>query len=362
MKPVRDRWRRRAADAELNESQRTYALRRAESLRRPYYEREDACGDTGTEVKCGCWVDEDPKASTPPALIPLRMAFNGHRKKGMRDGMVRWHACRRHLTCPRCRAARSVKYGAKIRDALEVNLELGNAHPARRGRRRPMHVVMMTIALRHTGDVDADRKELALCWRRFRDAYAHAFGRFAFVGVYEVTPGRDGLGHVHAHVLCLWPRGRAGDESGGDWVVLRQMWLDAARGQSERVNFKASERCGDAAGYVSKYVAKGISSSDFTPELSARVASATYNTRWVFTSRGFWLPFEGICRSCGCKVESVTFSFSRVEAPPSPAPPDWSTGPPVGGGRYQQASFTLPEPHECGRASRARRRSAVDER
>lgn len=318
----------------LSESQRAYAGRRASSLAGSYFARQDACERTGSPTRCGCRVPGRAQEA-----FPARDEWTRATKP--REG-VAWHSCRRHLTCDRCRRSRSNREGTRIRTALANHVE---RLP------RGYHVVMVTVGLRHSGDVRADRVELSESWRRFRDSYAHRFGRFPFVGVFEVTPGEDKLGHVHAHVLCVWPIGRKGSGSGGDWQLLREIWVKAARGRSEVIFFSRVKRCGDAAGYVAKYVAKGVASDEFSPELAAHVASATYNTRFVFTSRFFWLKWERRCTSCGAKVVNATFRWSRVEDPPSPPPSDWSTGPPSGCG-YQQASFALPEPHQCGSSSR----------
>lgn len=352
MLPTRTRWRARASSAELSESQRTYAGRRAESLARSYFARQDDCEVAGTPVKCGCdgpgTVAPDPAGITPAA-------FRGKRVR--REG-VTWHSCRRHLTCDRCRIGRSNREGARIRTSLTNHL---GRMPAGH------HLVMLTMALRHSGDVRADRMELSASWRRFRDSYADAFrtrvgkrgkrwlyrrATFPFVGVYEVTPGEDGLGHVHIHVLCVWPKGQAGDGGPGDWSVARRLWVEAAQGRSEVIFFSVVRRCGAAAGYVAKYVSKGVGSDGFNSQLSARVCAATYNTRFVFTSRYFWEKWENRCPACQLIRKAITFGWSHVAESPSPPPNCWSTGPP-GDGRYHQAIIPLPQPHQCGSASGA---------
>jgi hypothetical protein len=151
-------------------------------------------------------------------------------------------------------------------------------------------VVLITITLRHSGDVAADRKALADGWRRFYLAYRRRFGAFPYVGTHEVTPGDDGLGHPHAHIVALWPW--------RDWGKLNALWR-ACCPQSEQINFRASRTVKYAARYVSKYVSKGVQEAAFTPELRARILAGTYGTRWVFSSVRFWAPFEPACRCCG---------------------------------------------------------------
>lgn len=284
MEVHRDRWAARIADPSLSASQHAYATKRYARLSGHYRDRERSCARVGVEVKCEC--------------------------PGKRS--VRWYTCRQHLTCVRCRVERSKKLTAKIRSALADRWERAPANQL---------LVMMTIALRHTGDVSADRRELALAWERFRKAVHKRFGKFSFVGTYEVTPGGDSLGHVHAHVVCMWPRGAPGSGEHGDWSLLRTLWVESAGlgpdgvERSTRCSFVASGSPKHAAGYVAKYVAKGVTTSGFDSVLAAKVVSATYNKRWVFTSWRFWLPFAPVCRCCGWPVVRATFNFQHAANP-----------------------------------------------
>lgn len=328
MTPHRERWRARAADRGVTLAQREYAERRAGSLERAFAARVDECKTAGFETKCGC---------------PGKRGY-------------RWHPCRQHLVCAWCRWQRSLKLTVKMRNALEHQ---ASEHP-RRDRARRYLMVMMTMALRHSGNVRRDRFELAEAWKRFRLACTRRWGAFPFVGTFEVTPGDDGLGHVHLHVVTIWPRGAPGDETQGDWALLRKLWLAASTldgvERSTRVSFVASNSGRKAAGYVSKYVAKGVLSAGFGPQLAAKVIAGTYNTRWVVTSRGFWLPFEPVCPCCGEPVVRATFDFTRDVGPPPPNI-DWEArGSPR---RYTQAIFAFPDPHERGSHSGTVGRTAV---
>jgi hypothetical protein len=251
MEPVRQRWVARAADRALTQSQNAYAARRAIKIERPYEERLDGCGVRGAPTHCGC-----------------------------RGRKVAWFTCRAHLLCRDCRKSRARQLRPRVWAALD---RMHAAAP------REM-LVMMTITLRHSGDVGADRRELMLAWKRFRKAYGKRWGAFPFVGTHEITPGTDGAGHPHAHVVCRWPW--------RDWSEVREMWLRASP-QSERVDFKASKNPKNAARYVSKYATKGVQTDDFTPELRAFVIAGTYNTRWLFSSRNAWVPFVPCCKACG---------------------------------------------------------------
>ena len=190
-------------------------------------------------------------------------------------------------------------------------------------------LVMVTIGLPHDPDVGRVRKELAASWRRFRQANHRRWGEFFYVGTHELTAGTDGLGHPHAHVVCLWPIGRPDDGSQGDWKLQRELWLQAAP-TSTRVNFEASKAPHKAARYISKYVSKGVQTQDFTPELRARVLAGTYNTRWIFSSVGAWVKFQPCCKRCGVSVTRVSLTWhGRCTSPPDSTPEWWyDRGPP----------------------------------
>jgi hypothetical protein len=198
---------------------------------------------------------------------------------------------------------------------------------------RPGKIVLLTITLRHSGDVARDRADLAEGWRAFRKSLWRRWGWFPFVGVWEVTPGTDGDGHVHGHVAVVWPW--------RDWGEVRELWL-AACPRSERITFVASRRDGrestprSVANYLGKYLAKGVQHADMTPQLLARVLAGTYNTRWLFTSRGFWQIFVPRCKVCSFPIISAQYRWYASSMVP------WrecERGPP-------QLCLALPEPDE----------------
>jgi hypothetical protein len=149
--------------------------------------------------------------------------------------------------------------------------------------------VLVTISVRHTGDIGQDRRDLVAGWQRFRKMVGRRIGAFQFIGVHEITPGRDELGHPHAHIVCLWPF--------IDWSELYELWREACP-QSTRINFKASYSVRGAAKYVAKYTSKGVDTSDFSPEMRARAVAGTYGTRWLFSSQKMWVPFVPLCPCC----------------------------------------------------------------
>lgn len=286
MTSQRELWEGRARDPSRNASQLRYAFRRARRLNSPYSARLASCAKAGVVVKCAC--------------------------PGKRS--VRWYSCRSHLVCRDCQRGRSKRMRAKIHAALEARIvEAPRGH----------QLVMMTISVAHTGDIGADRQSMMDGWRAFRKAYHRRWGRFVFVGTHEITPGDDQLGHPHAHVVCIWPVGRPGDGTAGDWQLLSEMWREACP-ESSRVSFSASRSAKNAARYVSKYVSKGVQTIDFSKEMRSRVLAGTYNTRWIFTSRAAWVPFQPCCRDCGEAVHRATFKFHGCSdyqwIPPHP---DW---------------------------------------
>lgn len=267
MEPRRKSWLARAAVAS-GELKVVYALRRAAALGRPYVSKLRSCGVKGTRVKCGC--------------------------KGWRG--VKPHTCRQHLLCATCQRARSRRLGMRIRAGLEAAL---SARPGEM-------LVLITLTLRHSGDVALDRERLSEGWRKFTKAFWKTYGKFPYVGVWEVTPGDDGAGHMHMHVAVVWPW--------RNWSDVRGMWLDACP-ESERISFVARRRDGrqsdpkSAANYLGKYLSKGLQTDEFSAELRTRVVAGTYNTRWVFTSRHFWLTFVPTCQRCNCRIIGAQFRF-----------------------------------------------------
>lgn len=268
MAPRSALWRARAAEGG-GERRVRYAVGRAEACARPYRKRLAACGRRGQRVKCGC--------------------------PGWRG--VKLYTCRQHLLCPVCKAARAKRMSARMRAGIEAELA---------GRERGTKIVLLTLTVRHSGDVGADREALAEGWRRFYRRCNKEWGRYPYVGVWEVTPGADGAGHVHVHIAAIWPW--------RDWGVCRQWWLDACP-QSERITFVAKRRDGQesspksVARYLGKYMSKGMEGSEFSPVLRANIVGKLYNTRWVFSSRKFWVPFEPRCPACQQRVVSAQYRW-----------------------------------------------------
>lgn len=203
--------------------------------------------------------------------------------------------CGQHLVCEVCNRKRTRKQRARILAGLTAAVERARAR-RRHSRSTTIHPHLLTFTLRHSGDIAADRAALARGWRRFYKAYHRRFRNFEYVATYEVTPGRDGLGHVHVHMVAMWPY--------RDWGLLSKLWRQSCP-ESSHLSISRAESVGRAAHYLAKYVSKGVHTAEFSPELRARVLAGTYGTRWFMTSVRFWVPFEPCCPQCEQRVRRV---------------------------------------------------------
>lgn len=258
-------------------------------MRRPLQTRVNECGQEGVVVECRC----------------------GRRPVPVKCGL-RW-------LCGRCKKRTFARARHRLSKALGARVRASARSDGRPGfQRRP---VLVTLTTRHTGDLTSDRERVGESWRKLRQwlhgrarvqAWSKArrqfedteetIGQFDYALVWEVTPGRDGLGHVHAHVVALWPR--------TDWNLLRAEWKRATGDDGAEIDLKrAASRDAtevqSAVNYLAKYTSKGVQVGEFTPELAAQVIDATYGKRLLSTSRGFWLPEP----PCACPT---CFSSWRV--------------------------------------------------
>lgn len=299
------RWVERAKQA-TSDSQYAYAAARARSLRSPLGPRVAKCGSTMFAVRCGA-----------PGKAPVLVA----------------RGCRQWWVCPSCRRRRSNSLRRRMTEGLTSAWSRATSGGARCGLR------LLTLTLRHSGSVDEDRRALLAGWRAFYKAANRWLGRYAYVATWEVTPGRDGRGHVHMHAAVIWPRWL-------DYGRVRTLWLRACP-QSERINIVGgSNNVERAANYLAKYISKGVELSGFTDELRAAVLASFYNAHLVLTSRKFWGP--KVCDCCGepwrrvlCSWDDVLGRHPRAEGQRAGPNPDSGDGHPrrVSGG---QCALALP--------------------
>ena len=197
---------------------------------------------------------------------------------------------------------------------------------------RDVRIVMMTITIRHSGDVALDHERIWKGFTYFRKKYHSRWGRFPYAQIWEVTPGADGLGHVHAHVALIipwrpfatlrrWFVTGCGRDPEADQYDASEQPDPQRRGRSlcEHVNFstgysrkgtrrKSASTGRSAAKYLAKYVSKGVDVAGFSAELRADVSACFYSKRSISTSWRFWVPRLCACEHCG-------EHFVRVEAP-----------------------------------------------
>lgn len=154
---------------------------------------------------------------------------------------------------------------------------------------------LVTLTAPHSGDLDADRKRIATGWARLRAWLHHRQGSLPYLLCWEITPGSDGTGHVHAHVLTLWPWLDYGD--------LNRAWSRAVRAESARIDVQRARSHRGAARYVQKYATKGCAAMGGT--VAAGWYRATYGRRWASTSIGWWCGTDNRseCPVCGCVWE-----------------------------------------------------------
>ena len=265
------RWAERARQA-TSEGSHLYAAARARSLRTPLGPRIARCGTVSFEVAC----------ARRSATVP--------------------RACRQWWLCASCRRRRS----NGLRGRMTAGLKAAWSRMTAGGERCGLRLVTLTV--RHSGDVDKDRRALADGWRAFykslRDFLAECEGerwrRMPYVASWEVTPGADGRGHVHLHLVVIWPRFVP-------YGKVRTLWLRACP-QSERIHIAGGSNAPDkAANYLAKYISKGVEVGGFSEELQASVLASFYNAHLVLTSRGFWLP--KVCACCGAVWRRVVPSW-----------------------------------------------------
>lgn len=248
-------------------------------------------------------------------------------------------ACKQRWLCPTCQTRTYARMRTKLTKALRMKTGAAARRWHADGRPRNLRrsPVLVTMTVRHTGDLVADRATITDGWTKLRkwlhghrptDSRTGAplprVGRFEYAMVWEVTEGRDGLGHVHAHAVVLWPW--------VDWSLVRAEWLLATGGASETIDLvPPSKRAAPGesdtqacANYLAKYTSKGVKAGEFTPELAANVLDSLWQRRICSTSRGFWL------KSPPCVCPTCSAPWSVVEKPAA----RWNPDGPVWGAKF----------------------------
>lgn len=261
-----------------------HAKRAARLERRPS-EVQDTCGRMAVTIECGC----------------QRLAVPA--------------GCGRPAFCASCEQRKRARVTSRVKRAI-YNLGKQGWLDGRRGPGRRLQWYLVTFTASDTGDPEADRRDLAASFNRWRSWLWGRIGTACpYVLAWEITPGATGRGHVHAHALMrlpfvsfeeageAWKRathGRAGDNG-----------LDFGRKDAEGNNRKAPT-VHEAARYVAKYLAKGASAK-CSPELVAQWYCAQYARRSYSASQGFWTTK---LQPCACGQCGVVWQFAGIiEAP-----------------------------------------------
>ena len=183
---------------------------------------------------------------------------------------------------------------------------------------------LLTLTIRKTGDLAADRASLIKGWARWRAWWFKRYRwSFTFALVPECADGtKSGIGHVHLHVVAWLP-------VWWDWQAGHAAWDRATEGAGSNIDVQVDRRNATAAAatrYLLKYLFKGLDLSTLSATVAAAWWRATYNKRRLTTSLGFRHIFQG---------PRPHWFVVEVKAPEYPrAAPRWwrARGPPGGGG------------------------------
>lgn len=235
--------------------------------------------------------------------------------------------CRDRHVCATCAKDAGRKTYARSIPAVERMVKQAFREWHARGRfeaTRPV-VRLLTLTVRHSGDLVHDRKVLEKGWVRHRAWLAKTWNprktphrtRMRFVRVWECTNGHDGLGHVHFHAVTVAPR--------YSYKAARAAWIGHTDGASTQYDVTSipKDNAKQAAQYLAKYVSKGSAGLD--GETAAAWWVASYARRALSTHRGCWLEKEPPhCQECGSLLLEWVLAKGQAGAREREA-----TGPPL---------------------------------
>lgn len=298
-------WRMRTHDAlqrlhQRARSQRRKALRRRAGTQEPHYSPSMRV----RLLRSSEWAEHRAQAMALPRAELL--AACGKRMRtvrcecGPREVPV---GCDQVQLCDRCRKRHWRKWRRRITRALDAHVRAarGEWHKTRgAGGGMLPGVYLITLTVPHSGSIVEDRAKLARGWRRLTKIANAERWWGAYALTYEVTPGADGLGHVHVHVAAV-----------SSWVPyerLHEAWRSITGARVLDVSAPGSRRRESAADYLAKYVTKGVDPDEFTGQKAGELLVAFRGKRKVTTSLLFWAPTkdrETRCRTCGELHRSV---------------------------------------------------------
>lgn len=261
MKPEAARWSARATEARRRDDDHaaSYARRRALNLATALGAKLAVCGTRRRVVQCQC-----KRISVPVG-------------------------CGQKWLCPTCRQGFYRRIRRKLARAVWMHLKA-----RRRPGKRDHAWRILTLTARHSGDLAYDRQRIVRAWKLLRTWYHTTHGEsFPFAMTWETTTGRDKKGHVHAHVIALWPPFVPYSPIIRQWK--RAIGDDRARFQIER----AKKGPNGAAVYIAKYITKGVELGEGSALFASRVLAMNYGKRCVNISVRFWRPIDANCKCCG---------------------------------------------------------------
>ncbi len=159
--------------------------------------------------------------------------------------------------------------------------------------------MFLTLTVRHSGELATDRATIELGWRRWRArAQKHWARSWPYVGVWEVT-GSDG-GNVRLHVFYHAPGFL-------EWREMRRWWVDGTQRAGQWVGFRSAFGTAESrAGYLAKYLSKGVDPRVFAAERAAELLVGWKGKRVYTASRGYFAGYAPCCRACQERQELAT--------------------------------------------------------
>lgn len=289
-------------------SRKKYATARVKSLTSDLSPRLAKCGAATRWLRCGC------EGGLPRPIDA---------------------ACGQRAACAECRRRWAGRMRKRLLAVLPEWIDRARDERGRGGRVR-----LITLTIAHSGDLARDRAELVEGWVGLRKQLGRWFGApLPYALVWETTPGRDGQGHEHAHVIAI------GGPPRWNYAAIQRTWrtmcprsshLDIQLAGARRPGRTSCDPVKAAAYYLGKYATKGveIGGAGWSDELVAQVLAAHYGKRGVSTSHGFWHPLDPICEACGCWIHRAAqpdlyYRVARVDRVVWGPCSDLATGPPA---------------------------------
>lgn len=238
----------------------------------------------------------------------------------LRCGCDQWMAapkgCRKRVVCVDCDKRRARGYARRVKESVEQHLARLNgptkgvveglaAGVVHQPGFRPVQarglrgrVYMVTLTIPHQEVRGRAEELLDDAWRQLRKYAARGHWSRDCLAVLEWTPGRDGRGHPHVHVVVVsrWL----------DYNHVFSSWRDACEAvgagtparAAQQITHEGTKRAPEAAArYVAKYVAK-TSTRTFSVEDWARLAAYQVGRRTVRATRGWWDYQHPQCECC----------------------------------------------------------------